>query len=333
MRKLTGVLLMLALALVACGSPSATTVPSGAAPTAMSAASNRPAATTSEDAPQLPASVTDKDAQAITITSIERIVSLNGDITEIIFALGLGQYVVGVDTSATYPPEEVKQRSNIGYQRRLNAEGILALQPTLVIGSASAGPPEAIEQIRAAGVPVALTTDQPTLESPLQKIRFVGQALGMPQRGAALAGQVEAEIAAATARLASASSPKPHVLFLYLRGTDVQQVGGANTAADAMIVAAGGINAAAEAGIVDFKPLSPEAVVAARPDVLLLLDAGLESVGGIDGLLEIQGLADTPAGAQRRIVALDDLYLLGMGPRTGQALGDLVTAFHPEAKP
>ncbi len=329
MRKLAYVLLMLAL--TACGSPSAAPAPSAAPPTAEIAVV--PAAAASADAPQLPASVADKDGQAITIASIERIVSLNGDITEIIFALGLGQYVVGVDTSATYPPEEVAQRTNIGYQRRLNAEGILALQPTLIIGGATAGPPEAIEQLRAANIPVALNIDSLTLEAPMQKIRFVAQALGVPGRGEALAKQVESEIAAAQARLAGVGSDKPRVLFLYLRGTDVQQVAGSHTAIDAMIVAAGGINAAAEAGIEDYKPLSPETVVAAQPNVLLLLDAGLESVGGIDGLLEVQGLADTPAGAQRHIVALDDLYLLGMGPRTGQALGDLVTAFHADATP
>ena len=111
----------------------------------------------------------------------------------------------------------------------------------------------------------------------------------------------------------------------------MQQVAGANTPADAMIGAAGGVNAAAEAGIVEFKPLSPETVVAAQPDVILVLEKGLESVGGVGGLLAIPGLADTPAGQARRVVALDDLYLLGMGPRTGQALADLVAAFHAAA--
>lgn len=280
-----------------------------------------------EAEPQLPVTVVDYQGEQVTITSIERIVSLNGDITEIIFALGMGEYVAGVDSSATYPPERTKTLPNIGYQRRLSAEGILALNPTLVIGDEAAGPPEALAQIRAAGVPVAITADPPTLEAPAQKIRFVAQALGIPQRGERLAAQVDAEIARAR-DLANRIATPPHVLFLYLRGTDVQQVAGGDTPIDVMITAAGGLNAGAEAGIVQFKPLSPEVVIAAQPDVILVLEKGLESVGGVDGLLTIPGLADTPAGKQRRIIALDDLYLLGMGPRTGQALADLTIAFY-----
>jgi iron complex transport system substrate-binding protein len=280
-----------------------------------------------EAEPQLPATVVDYQGEQVTITSIERIVSLNGDVTEIIFALGMGDHVVGVDSSATFPPERTKMLPNIGYQRRLSAEGILALNPTLVIGDEAAGPPETLAQIRTAGVPVAITADPPTLDAPVQKIRFVAQALGIPQRGERLAAQVEAEIARAR-DLASRITNPPHVLFLYLRGTDVQQVAGSKTPVNVMITAAGGLNAGAEAGIVEFKPLSPEVVIAAQPDVILVLEKGLESVGGVDGLLTIPGLADTPAGKQRRIIAFDDLYLLGMGPRTGQALADLAIALY-----
>jgi iron complex transport system substrate-binding protein len=323
--------------LTACGTPSSSGVAPPAATTVPASSSLTTPASTNvpgiievvpgEAEPQLPATVVDYQGEQVTITSIERIVSLNGDITEIIFALGIGDYVVGVDSSATYPPERTKALPNIGYQRRLSAEGILALNPTLVIGDEAAGPPEALAQIRAAGVPVAITADPPILDAPVQKIRFVAQALGIPQRGERLAAQVEAEIARAR-DLANRITNPPHVLFLYLRGTDVQQVAGVRTPIDVMITAAGGLNAGAEAGIVEFKPLSPEVVIAVQPDVILVLEKGLESVGGIDGLLTIPGLADTPAGKQRRIIALDDLYLLGMGPRTGQALTDLAIAFY-----
>lgn len=285
-----------------------------------------PVPSSDAEAPRLPVTVTDYQGQQVAIDSIERIVSLNGDITEIIFALGMGDRVVGVDSSSTYPREKTRELPNIGYQRRLNAEGILALTPTLVIGDETAGPPEALAQIRSAGVPVALTADPPDLTAPLVKIRFVAAALGVPERGEMLAAQVEREIA--TARAAARELPaSPRVLFLYLRGTDVQQVAGSETPADAMIRGAGGANAAAEAGIVQFKPLSPEVVVASQPDVILLLAKGLESVGGVEGLLRIPGLADTPAARHQHIVAMDDLYLLGLGPRTGQALADLTIAF------
>lgn len=316
------------------GVPAAPSPAVAARPTLSAAATSSPPAgagsTVVNADPALPATVSGLDGQPVTVESVDRIVSLTGDITEIIFALGMGEQVVGVDSSATYPPAATRDLPNIGYQRRLSAEGILALNPTLVIGDEAAGPPEALAQIRSAGVPVALTPDPPTLEAPGQKIRFVGQALGLAEQGEALAAQVEAEIAAARAA-AERQPTTPRVVFLYLRGIDVQQVAGADTAADAMISAAGGTNAATEAGIVAFKPLSPETMIAAQPDVLLVPAKGLESVGGIDGLLRIPGLADTPAGRERRVVALDDLYLLGMGPRTGQALQELVTAFHEPA--
>ncbi|OAN43839.1 ABC transporter substrate-binding protein [Chloroflexus islandicus] len=329
------VLLIVLALLSACGAHSTANAPTAApvpttAPvaTAVPDPMTAPEPTTAPAAaePILPASVTDYQGETVVIESVDRVVSLSGDITEIIFALGMGDSVVGVDISATYPAEKTKALPSIGYQRRLNAEGILSLNPTLVIGNEFAGPPEALAQVQAAGVPLALTANPPTLEAPAQKIIFVARALGIPQRGYALAGQVEAEIARARAE-ASALPRQPRVLFLYLRGTDVQQVAGANTAIDAMITAAGGINAAAEAGIVNYAPLSPEVVIAAQPDVILVLTKGLESVGGIDGLLSIPGLADTPAGQQRRVIDFDDLYLNGMGPRTGQALADLVAAF------
>ncbi len=338
--KLLVCLTSLAL-LAACGTNSTATGPTAApaptnvpepaattAPTAVPASTNvpEPAAASTTVTPIIPATVTDYQGETVVIESIDRIVSLSGDITEIIFTLGMGDSVVGVDISATYPAEKTKALPSVGYQRRLNAEGILSLDPTLVIGNEFAGPPEALAQVRAAGVPIALTASPPTLESPAQKIIFVARALGIPQRGYELAGQVEAEIARARAE-ASTLPRQPRVLFLYLRGTDVQQVAGANTAIDAMITAAGGINAATEAGIVNYAPLSAEVVIAAQPDIILVLTKGLESVGGIDGLLSIPGLADTPAGQQRRVVDFDDLYLNGMGPRTGQALADLVTAF------
>ncbi|NOK58599.1 MAG: Heme ABC transporter, cell surface heme and hemoprotein receptor HmuT [Chloroflexi bacterium AL-W] len=282
--------------------------------------------------PQLPATVTDLNGEMVEIESVDRIVSLTGDITEILFALDLGAQVVGVDVSATYPPDELEALPKIGYQRQLDAEGIISLDPTLVIGDEAAGPPAVFDQIRAAGIPVALTSDPPTLASPLAKVRFVAEAVGIPEQGETLIEEMEADFAYSEELLARVTSPEPRVLFLYIRGNQTQMVAGSNTAADAMITAAGAINAGAEAGIADFKPLSSETIVAAQPDVFLVLDAGLESIGGIDGLLEIPGLAETPAGQEQRIASFDDLYLLGMGPRTGEVLIDLIAVFHEEVQ-
>jgi iron complex transport system substrate-binding protein len=177
-------------------------------------------------------------------------------------------------------------------------------------------------------VAVVIIPELRGLDAGAQKLRLVGRALGVPKRGERLARQVETQIAIARREVAQTTS-RPRVAFLYLRGTQVQMIGGKGSGADAMIAAAGGIDVGSEEGIDGFKPYSAEALVAARPDVLLLLTAGLQSVGGVDGLLRLPGVAQTPAGQARRIIHYDDLLLLGLGPRTGQALRQLIRGLHP----
>lgn len=308
--------------------------PAPAAPTSPAAAASPTAApspaVTAESRPVLPATVKDKDGKDVTVSDISRIVVLNGDLTEVVYALGLGENVVGVDTSATYPPEAA-QKPKIGYQRSLNAEGVVSLQPTVIIGSELAGPPAVIEQIRSTGVPVVLFKTVSSLDDVSRKITDVAAALGVPNRGRLLAEQTKKDIDEALA-LAQRSTSKPRVAFLYLRGSTTQVIMGKGSGADVLITAAGAIDAGAEAGVTGSKPLTPEALVAAQPDVILVLTAGLQSVGGVDGLLQIPGMAQTPAGQQRRVVDFDDQYLLGLGPRAGKALMDLVKALHPELK-
>jgi iron complex transport system substrate-binding protein len=284
-----------------------------------------------EAAPVLPARVTDKDGRTVVVRNVSRIVPLNGDIAETIFTLGLTRNVVGVDTSATYPARTVEGLPKIGYQRTLSAEGILSLRPTVVVGTPTAGPPAVLEQLKTAGVTVVIVPEYKGIAAGARKLRVVGRALGVPNRGERLARQVESQIAIARREVASTTS-RPRVAFLYLRGTQVQMIGGRASGADAMIAAAGGRDVGVEAGIDGFKQYSAEALVAARPDVLLLLTAGLQSVGGESGLLRVPGVAQTPAGQNRRIVHYDDLLLLGLGPRTGKALRLLIRGLHPELR-
>jgi iron complex transport system substrate-binding protein len=269
-------------------------------------------------------------APATEPAAAERIIPVNGDLAEVVYALGLGDQVVATDISATYPAE-AQDTPKIGYQRALVAETILSFEPTVILADDNAGPPEVLEQVRSAGVRVVDLPHQSTLDSVAVKIRAVAEALAVPDRGAELVTTFEDELAAATTRAdtAVATSGRPKVLALYLRGTNVQLVFGEGSGIDAVIAAAGGTDLGTEMGVVDNAELSTEAIVAAAPEILLVTTTGLESVGGVDGLLAIPGIDQTPAAADRRVVAFEDQYLYGLGPRTGQLVGELVDAFHP----
>jgi iron complex transport system substrate-binding protein len=277
-------------------------------------------------APELPVTVANADGSSTTVTDVSRIIPLNGDLAEVVFALGLGANVVATDVSATYPAEAAAL-PKVGYQRTLSAEGILSFRPTVVIGNTDAGPPPVIAQLRAAGVPVVILDVEPSLRAPAQKIELVAEALGVPQRGADLAKETTASIKAATKLAKQAKKDKPRAMFLYLRGASTQMIGGQGTGVDVMVRAANATDAAA--GLTGFVPVTAEAIVAGAPDVLIVTTSGLQSVGGIDGLLKIPGLAQTPAGATRTVLAYDDQLFLGGGPRTGAALEQFVLDLHP----
>lgn len=282
--------------------------------------------------PALPAVVNDFKGNEVTVTDISRIVVLNGDFTEVVFALGLGRHVVAVDLSATYPPEAA-ELPKIGYQRRLSAEGILALEPTVVIGSTSAGPPEVIQQLRAAGVPVVILDAVSTLDGAARKIRGVAQALGVADTGEALAGELETQIAEVKA-LAAQAEERPTAIFLYLRGLDALFMGGQGDLSHELFEASGAVSGGAAAGIrAPFVPLTAEALVAADPDCIVVFTSGLRTVGGRDGLRKLPGVAETTAAQDDCILDFDGQYVAGGGPRTGQVLMDLLRAFHPELAP
>ncbi|MEA2529634.1 MAG: heme transport system substrate-binding protein [Thermomicrobiales bacterium] len=278
--------------------------------------------------PKLPATVTDVNGNQVTVTDVSRIVPLSGDIAEIVWTLGFGANIVGVDVSAVYPPE-LRQLPQIGFERQLSAEGILSLNPTLVIGKEQAGPPPVLEQIRAAGVPLVIVAEPQTIEAPTAKIRAVAEALGVTDAGEELAAKTQQEIDEARALAATATS-KPTVLFLYVRGGGTQLIGGAGSVADAMIDAAGGVDAGVAAGIQGFVPITAEAVVAAQPDVIIVPQSGVDSIGGVEALLQVPGVAETPAAKEGRILVYEDLLFLGMTPRTGQMVRQLALDLHPE---
>lgn len=254
-----------------------------------------------------------------------RIVSLGGSVTEIVFALGVGDAVVGVDASSLYP-EAAQNRPDVGYVRRVPAEGVLSLEPTVVLASEATGPPETLDQLRSAGVDVHVIPEESSVDGARAKIRAVASVLDREAEADRLIQTMEEDLEEAR-RLRASVDRAPRVLFIYARGAGTMQVAGRGTSAEAMIELAGARNAVT--GFDGFKPMSAESVAAAEPDVLLMLDRGLESIGGVDGLLEQPGIALTPAGENRRIVAMDDLLMLSFGPRLGDAVRTLTQKLHP----
>ena len=266
--------------------------------------------------------VTDAEGKTVAIASSERIVSLNGSTTEILFALGVGDNVVGCDASSTYPKGVRERLPSVGYQYGLNAEGILSLNPTLVIGRNDVRPPQVVQQLGMAGVTVLLLKEPRNFEAAKQRLRTIGKAVGQEKKSEALINALDTDIKKLETKLASRKEqPKQKALFLYLRGTQTTLVLGTDTAPGAMLDIIGVENAAGS--ITGNKPMTAEAVIAVQPDVYVLFTTSLKSVGGIDGLLKLPGLAHTPAGQNKRVVTLDGQYLSGFGPRCGRAALDL----------
>lgn len=269
--------------------------------------------------------VMDADGRPVAITDVSRVVAAGGSVTEIVYALGAEASLVGCDASSLHP-EAATKLPQVGYVRALSAEGVLSLRPSLVLTLPEAGPPAALAQLRASGTPLLTIPSEATIEGVKRKIQAVAQALDRPAQGEELIRRLDADLAQTRDYLAGRSE-KPRVMFIYARGQGAANVAGRDTAAAEMIRLAGGVNAFDFEG---YKPLTAEAAVAAAPDVILLPSRGLESSGGVAGVLAMPGVRQTPAGRNQRIIAMDDLLLLGFGPRTGQGVLELARLLHPE---
>jgi iron complex transport system substrate-binding protein len=262
------------------------------------------------------------DGAASTIGDTGRIVTLAGDLTETVWKLGFGDSVVATDVTTVYPPEAVGLPV-VGVGRFLSAEGVLAQTPTLVIGDTQTAPNEAIEQIRSAGVPVVILDVPTTFQGLYEKIGDLAEALGVPERGADLIGEVQSAIETAL-RSASNVDPPPGIAFVYSRGPDVMLLFGSEMTTQPMIEAVGGIDVGAASGVTGTVSVTPEAIVAAAPDVIIITSEGLQALGGEEGLLEIPGFAETPAGRNGRILDYPEGDFLTFGPRIAESLTLLI---------
>lgn len=245
----------------------------------------------------------------------QRIVSLNGALSEILCALGAESQIVGVDVTSNFPAS-LKSKTKVGHNRNISAEGVLSLQPTLVISFDNQLNPQLLEQLKAAKVKTVILKQVLTVAGTRNLVAEVATAIGVPANATAVQQAFDKQMATV-----HTTPLKKKVLFIYARGAGAMQVSGTNTSIDQMITLAGASNAMT--GFSDFKPLSSEALVAANPDVILLFDSGLGSVGGADGLLKMPGVAQTNAGKNKKIVAMDGELLSGFSIRLPQAIQEL----------
>lgn len=284
---------------------------------------------TDSPAPVLPVTVESCDGTTVEVVDTSRIlaVDLYGTLAEIVFSLGLGDSVIGRDTSTGFAAAEHLPLVTPG-AHDLSAEAILSLDPTVVLTDATIGPSEVQLQLRDAGIPVIFFDDARSLETIPTHIRAVAGTLGVPEAGELLVERTESEITGALDEVTPTAEP-PHVAFLYLRGGMVQLLGGPGSGADSLITAIGGRDVGTELGLErPFTQITSETMISAQPDVLLLMSAGLESVGGPSGLTKIPGLAQTEAVAAGRVVDIADTTLLSFGPRTGQVITALAHAIY-----
>ena len=269
-------------------------------------------------------SISQNDVSAVsldtpTTTSVSRVVVLANGVAEIINSLNAKSILVGRDISSN--EEALKDIPIVTSGHQVISEKVIALKPDLVIIDASTGPKAALNQIRSAGIKIVQTPESWTLNDIPLKVRAVARAIGASEQGDFLVEKMQ------SSQQSFKLADSPRIVFLYLRGTSsIYLIGGAGSGADSLIQSIGAIDIGAQSFKNPFNTLTPEALAAANPDVILVMSKGLESVGGIEGLLKLPGVAQTGAGKNVRVIDVDDSLLLSFGPRTPSLVNALSVA-------
>lgn len=260
----------------------------------------------------------------------KRIVSIGGSVTEILYSLGLQDQIVAVDDTSTYPPEALKKKPSVGYIRRLNAEGVLGVEPGIIVSEAGAGPVEAVDILKAANIPLTFVPVSYSAEDIIEKIKAVGEAVDESAAAEELATRVKAELDAAASAVSQVpEQDRKKVLFLFSVRDGRLMVGGRNSHAAAIIEMAGGVNAMQD--IEGYKMVDDEALLSSPPDAILMMRSH-GAVASDEELASLPALKDSPAVKDGQIIRMDGMYLLGFGPRTSHAVADLAKALYPESE-
>lgn len=260
--------------------------------------------------------------QSTVAEEIDRIASAGGAITEILFELGVGDKVVAVDSTSIHP-EAVTDLPSIGYVRELSAEGVLATAADLLIGAHDMGPPAVMDNLAAAGMRVEYAPQGEGAARYVDMVRFVASVVGEDARGAAMIAAYEDKLADLDARRQSMERAPKALLILAVRDGAPIAAGTGTTGHD-MINLAGGENVATFEG---WKPMSAEAVIAAAPELILLSTAHIERMGGVDAVMDLPSIRETPAGRDQSYLQLNAQMMLQFGPRSPIAMADMMAAF------
>ncbi len=253
------------------------------------------------------------------------VLSIGGSVTEIVVALGQQHRLKARDTTSSYPAG-VTNLPDVGYMRALSPEGVLSVGPSLILSEEGAGPPEALDVIRAADIGFVEVPGALTAEGILRKIAIIGEALDAQDQAETLSAEVEADLAKALADADRPEADKKRVLFVLSTQGGKINASGTGTAADALIRMAGGVNAISD--FKGYKQITDEAVGMAAPDVILMMDRGGDHGAGDDELFAMPAVRLTPAAQTRSSVRMDGLLMLGFGPRTAQAIQMLNDALY-----
>lgn len=255
----------------------------------------------------------------VTAAAPKRIITLSGALTETVDALGFGKSIVATDVTSIYPAY-VNSLPKVSKNRTVSAEGLISFKPDLVLAPEGSVSKEIAYQLQSAGINLVNIKQEFSVAGSIAFIKAVAVALQVPAKGEALAKQTQAKVNKALAEVKK-SNKTPKVLFIYARGTGVMLVAGQNTNIDAIIGLAGGKNAAQ--GFDNFKPYTTESLIESNPDVILMFDFGLSSLGGADAVLKMPGVAQTNAGKNKRIVQMDGELLINFSVRLDQAITTL----------
>ncbi len=293
-------------------------------------------------APSLPTTVVSDDLagpREVTVTAAERIIAVDmaGSLAQTVWGLGLGDRLVGRDISTKFPgTEDLPLVTGTGHA--ISPESVLSLRPDIIITDGTVGPIDVMLQLRQAGVTVVFIQIPAGISQAAAQAVRVAEILGVPAEGEALAKRVTADISEVVEVISThtpqSSDDKLRMMFLYLRGSSgIYYLFGNESGSGELIEALGGIDVAGQIGWVGLRPVTDEALIAANPDLILVMTSGLDSVGGVEELVRTKpAIGLTQAGQNRRFVDMADSEVLGFGPRTPLVLDALARAIYsPQA--